>query len=326
MTLKRRDVITLLCGAAAWPVAARAQQAERVRRIGMLAAGGLNMRISEAYFREELAKLGWVEGRGLRIDVRGSGAGPGGLAKDAEELVNLRTDVIVALTGAAARAAQRSTQTIPIVFVGGGDPAENNLVGSIARPTNVTGFANNFGSLGGKWVQLLKEAVPRVSRVASVFHPEFALPGSSVREVIGTAAAQLAMTVIDMPVRSPDEIARAINAFAAEPDGGLVINGAHPAENIRAMLGLALQHRLPALFGAGKLVAEGLLMSNGPDLVDLARRAASYVHRILRGAKPSDLPVQYPTGFPLIVNLKTAKAIGLTIPESFLLLADEVIE
>jgi putative ABC transport system substrate-binding protein len=292
----------------------------------MLTAGGLNAPITQAAVREELAKLGWVEGRSLRIDVRTSGDDPRRLATDAEELVNLRPDVIFAYTGAAARAAQRRTQTIPIVFVGGGDPAENNLVGSVARPTNVTGFANNFGSLGGKWVELLKQAAPRLTRVASVFDPEFAFGGGSVRDVIGAAAAQLAITTINMPVRNLDEIARAINAFAAEPNGGLLINGAHPDENIRAILGLALQHRLPTMFGAGKLVAEGLLMSNGPDLTDMARRASSYVDRILRGAKPSDLPVQYPTKFPLVINLKTAKAIGLEIPPTVLALADEVIE
>jgi putative ABC transport system substrate-binding protein len=322
--MRRRNFITLLGGAPiVWPLAAHAQQAERVPRIGMLAAGGLTTPIAEAAAREELSKLGWVEGRSLQIDVR---TDPRRLATDAEELVNLRSDVIFAFTGAAARAAQQRTQTIPIVFVGGGDPTENNLVGNVARPTNITGFANNFASLGGKWVELLKQAAPRITRVASVFDPEFVLPGSGVRDVIGAAAAQLAITTINMPVRNLDEIARAINAFAADPNGGLLINGAHPDENIKAILGLALQHRLPAMFGAGKLVAEGLLMSNGPDLIDMARRASSYVDRILRGAKPSDLPVQYPTKFPLVINLKTAKAIGLEIPPTLLALADEVIE
>jgi putative ABC transport system substrate-binding protein len=326
--MKRRDFITLLGGAAAtWPLAARAQQAERAHRIGMLTVvGGVNTPIQQAAFREELAKLGWVEGRSLRIDVRGSAADPRRLATDAEELVNLRPDVIVAFSGAAAQAAQRRTQTIPIVFVGGGDPAENKLVGSVARPTNLTGFANLFASLGGKWVELLKQAAPRLTRVASVFDPELALPGSGVRDVIGTAAAQLAITTINMPVRNPDEIGRAITAFAEEPNGGLLITGAISGENIKAILGLALQHRLPTMYGAAKLVAEGLLMSNGPDVIDMAHGASSYVDRILRGAKPSDLPVQYPTKFPLVINLKTAKAIGLTVPPTMLTLADEVIE
>jgi len=277
--------------------------------------------------REELANLGWVEGRRLQIDVRDSGSDRGRLATDAEDLVNLRSDVIFAFTGAAARFALGRTRTIPIVFVGGGDPADNNLVGSTARPTsNVTGFANNFATQGGKWVELLKQAAPRLTRVARVFDPEFTSTSGSLEDVIGTGAAQLGMTGITMPVRNLDEIVRAINAFATEPNGSLLITGAHPDGNIEAILGLALQHRLPTMYGAGKLVAEGLLMSNGPDLVDVARRASSYVDRILRGAKPSDLPVQYATNFPLVINLKTAKAIGLEIPTTVLARADEVIE
>jgi putative ABC transport system substrate-binding protein len=323
--MRRRDFITLLGGAAAaGPLGARAQQAERLRRIGMLRGGGPIVPPALVAFREELAKLGWVEGRSLQIDFRASG--PGLVANDAEELANLHPDVIVAFSGAAARAAQRLTQTIPIVFVGGGDPAENNLVGSITRPTNLTGFANNFASLGGKWVELLKQAAPRLTRVASVFNPEFALPGSGVRDVIRTAAAQLAITTISMPVRNPYEITRAIAEFATEPNGGLLMTGANSGENIKAILGLALQHRLPTMFGPTKLVEDGLLMSNGPDYIDMARRASSYVDRILRGAKPSDLPVQYPTKIPLVINLKTAKAIGIEIPPTLLAIADEVIE
>jgi putative ABC transport system substrate-binding protein len=293
----------------------------------VLTAGDFNTPIQHAAFREGLAKLGWVEGRNLRIDFRASYFGR--LAVDAEELVNLRPDVIFAITGPAARAAQQRTQTIPIVFVGGGDPADNNLVGGIARPTNnVTGFANNFISLGGKWVELLKQVAPRLTRVADVANSnrEFPIRGGGLRDVIGTAAAQLAISTISMPFRNLDEIARAINAFAAEPNGGLLVTGTHPDENIKAILGLALQHRLPTMYGAGKFVAEGLLMSNGPDVTDMARRASSYVDRILRGAKPSDLPVQYPTKFPLVINLKTAKAIGLEIPSNVLALADEIVE
>ena len=324
--MQRREFITLLGSASAWPLAARAQQAAHAHRIGVLMALGLSAPPSKAACREELAKLGWVEGGSLQIDFRDSGADPRLLATEAEELVNLRSEVIVAFSGAAARAAQRRTQTIPIVFVGGGDPAANNLVGSITRPTNLTGFANNFASQGGKWVELLKQAAPSLTRVASVFDPELAVPGSGVRDVIGTAAAHLAITTINTPVRNPDEIARAITAFAAEPNGGLLITGVNPGENMKAILGLALQHRLPTMFGPTKLVEDGLLMSNGPDSIDMARRASSYVDRILRGAKPSDLPVQYPTKIPLVINLKTAKAIGIEIPPTLLAIADEVIE
>jgi len=327
--MRRREFIGGLGSAAAWPVVGRAQQTEHVRRIAVLTAGTFAL---HAAVREELTKLGWVEGRNVRIDYRASGAEPARVAADAEELVNLNPDVIFAFTGTAARAALQRTQIIPIVFVGGGDPSQSNMVtvGGIARPTgNVTGFANNFASLGGRWVELLKQVAPRLTRVASVFDPDFALfalPGSGVRDVIGKAAAQLAITAINMPVRNLDEIARAINAFAAEPNGSLLITGAHPDGNIEAILGLALQHRLPTMFGPTKLVEDGLLMSNGPDYIDMARRASSYVDRILRGAKPSDLPVQYPTKIPLVINLKTAKAIGLEFPPYVLAIADEVIE
>jgi putative ABC transport system substrate-binding protein len=326
--MRRRRFIAGLGSAAAWPVVARAQQVERVRRVGVLTAASLNATLALVAFRQEITKLGWTEGRSLRIDDRASGADRDHLAADAEELVALRPDVILALTGAAVRAARLRTRTIPIVFVGGGDPRENNLVDGIAQPTgNVTGFANNFVSLGGKWLELLKQASPRLTRVAHVFDPQLSLGGTSrLRDAIDAAAAQLAITRISMPVSNPDEIAHAIDAFAAEPNGGLLVTGAHPSDNLKAIFGSALQHRLPTMLGAGKLVAEGLLMSYGPDLIAMARSASSYVDRILRGAKPSDLPVQYPTKLPLVINLRTAKALGLTVPQTLLATADEVIE
>jgi len=287
---------------------------------------------SMATFREELAKLGWVEDRNLHIDYR-FGTDPGRMAADAEELVNLRPDVIFALTGAAARAVLRRTQVIPIVFAGGGDPRANNLVGGIARPTgNITGFGNNIASLGGKWVQLLKEAAPRITRIAHLTDPDFGigLLGIGVPRPIdaaaAAAAAQLSVNLISMPLRNPEEIERMIDAFAAEPNGALLLSGTHPDANRKVILHLALQHRLPTMFGAGKLVAEGLLMSNGPDVTEMVRGASSYVDRILRGENPSDLPVQFPTRVPLVINLKTAKALGLTVPQTLLVAADEVIE
>jgi putative tryptophan/tyrosine transport system substrate-binding protein len=326
--MRRREFIAGLAGAAAWPMIVRAQQpAERMRRIAVLTAGSFIAATSQTMVREELAKLGWVEGRNLRIDYRASG-GAGGLIADAEELVNLNPDVIFAFTGAAARAAQRHTQIIPIVFVGGGDPTESNLVGDVARPTgNVTGFANNFVSLGGKWLELLKQATPRLARVAHLYDPEFTIAGGGpLRAAVDVAAPQLAITVIRTPVRNSDEIARAINTFVAEPNGALLITGTNPGDNVNAILRLALQHRLPTMFGAGKFVAEGLLMSYGPDFTEMVRGASSYLDRILRGAKPSDLPVQYPTKLPLVINLKTAKALGLTVPETLLVQADELIQ
>jgi putative tryptophan/tyrosine transport system substrate-binding protein len=326
--MQRREFISLLGGAAAvWPLGARAQQADRVRRVGFLAAGGPIVPLARAAFREELAKLGWIEGRNLQIDYRVVGAEPGRLAAGADELVTLSPDVIFAYTGAAARAAQQRTKSIPIVFVGGGDPSQSNLAGGIARPVgNITGFANNFASLGGKWLELLKQAAPHLTRVASVFDPDLADAGAAIRGMIEAAGVQLAIPTIRAPVRNPDDIARVINAFAAEPGGGLLLSGPQPENNLRTILGLALQHRLPTLWGANKLAADGLLMSNGPDLVEMSRGAASYVDRILRGAKPSDLPVQYPTKFPLVLNLKTARALGLDIQPTLLAIADEVIE
>jgi putative ABC transport system substrate-binding protein len=331
--MRRRDFVTLLGGAAAWPLAARAQQPERVRRVGVLTPGYADKddsyQIAIATFREELAKLGWVEDRNLHIDYRFYGADPDGRAADADELVNIRPDVIFAVTGAAARAVLRRTQVIPIVFAGGGDPVENNLAASIARPTgNITGFGNDFALQGGKWVELLKRAAPRITRIAHLTDPDLGIDasGAGLAAVIDRAAAQLAINLIRMPLRNPKEIEGGIDTFAAEPNGALLLTGSNTAANLKAIFRLAMQHHLPTMQGAGKRVAEGLLMSNGADFLDLVRGGSTYVDRILRGAKPSDLPVQYPTRFPLVINLKTAKVIGLDIPPTLLALADEVIE
>jgi putative ABC transport system substrate-binding protein len=327
--MKRRDFITLLGGAAAaWPLGARAQQAEPVRRVGALFGYSPFVHQSAiASFRERLAMLGWVEGGNLRMDYRFAGGDPDRLAAYAEELVNLRPDLILAATGAAALAVQQRTAAIPIVFTGGGDPASAGLVGNIARPGNMTGFANLFASLGGKWPELLKEAVPGLTRVAHVFGASeyTADPRYEIRTAMDAAAARLGVTIVNMGFDNNSEIEPAISAFAAAPHGGLVVSGA-TLFRFEAIKRLALHYRLPLIWGSGKTVAEGVLMSYGPDGLDLYRRAASYVDRILRGAKPSELPVQYPAKFELVVNLKTAKAIGVTIPEAFLSRADEVIE
>jgi len=273
--------------------------------------------------------LGWVEGGNLRMDYRFGGGDPDRLAAYAEELVNLRPDLIFALSGPAARAVQQRTAAIPIVFVGGGDPASSGLVGNIARPGgNMTGFANNFESLGGKWLELFKEAVPGLTRVAHVFgeNTQGANPRAEIRTSMDAAAARLGVTIVRMGFHDTAEIEPAISAFAAAPHGGLLPIGAIAPDHFDAIKRLALHYRLPLMFGALAILGEGVLMSHGPDLLDLVRRAASYADRILRGAKPGELPVQYPAKFELVVNLKTAKAIGVTIPEAFLLGADEVIE
>jgi putative tryptophan/tyrosine transport system substrate-binding protein len=327
--MKRREFIAGIGGAVAWPFA-RLLAAEAQRRVGAL-LGGPDPQYPPTLgaFRDGLATFGWAEGGNLRIDYRFAGGDPSRLSAYAEELVNLRPDVIFALTRAAARAAQQRTSVIPIVFVGT-DPTVTGLVRNIARPEgNVTGFAITFGSLGGRWLELFKEAVPRLTRFADIF-PADAYDSESelLRASIAEAAAILGVTIIRTPVHSVVEIEHAISALAAEPDGGLLLTEANPPPILEAITRLAPYYRLPLMYGGNASAAgrEGVLMAHGPDIVDLVRRASSYVDRILRGAKPSELPVQYPTKFELVVNLKTAKTIGVTIPETFLARADEVIE
>jgi putative tryptophan/tyrosine transport system substrate-binding protein len=332
--MRRRDFIAGLGGVVAWPFA-QPLAAEAQRRVGALSFNGLLSQSISATFREGLATFGWVEGRNLRIDYRFAGD-PSRLAADAEELVNLRPDVIFAYSGPAALAVQQRTSVIPIVFVGGLDPTSNGLAGNnIARPEgNMTGFAGSFGSLGGRWLELFKEAVPRLTRVAHIFFVnELSVRETreGVRATISAAAAQLGVTIVRTPVRNAVEIEPAISAFGAEPDGGLLLTGAavaNPSATFEAIGRRGLYYHLPLMYGAVPTIAraEGFLMAHGPDQLDLVRRASSYVDRILRGVKPSELPVQYPTKFELVVNLKTAKAIGVTIPEAFLAQADEVIE
>jgi putative ABC transport system substrate-binding protein len=326
--MNRRHFITLLGGAAAaWPLTARAQQAEPLRRVGALTVGAKDDPVVQSNisaFRERLAMLGWVEGGNLRMDYRFADGEPGRVAAYAEELVNLRPDLILAFGGPSTQAVQQRTSVIPIVFVAG-DPASNDLVGSIARPSgNMTGFANTFGSLGGKWLELFKEAVPGLTSVAHILSA-ISLTRNETQATIDAAATRLGVTIVRMTFRDAAEIEPTISAFAAAPNGGLLVTGSVARAHSDAIKRLALHYRLPLMFGGGP-IEEGVLVSHGPDALDRIRRMASYVDRILRGAKPSDLPVQYPTKFELTVNLKTAKAIGVTIPEGFLLRADEVIE
>ena len=329
--MRRRDVVTLAAGAATWPFA-WLLAAEAQRQVGALINGTDNEPRSQSIlraFREGLARFGWVEGRNLRIDYRFSGNDPSRLAAYAKELVSLRPDVIFADTGPAARAVEQGTSVIPIVFVGGGDPTLTGLVRNIARPEgNMTGFANWFGSQGGRWLELFKEAVPRLTRVADIFFANAFSNESELRASISAAGAILGVTIIRMPVQNEVEMEHVISAFAAERDGGVLLTGAGSSTALEAIERLALYHHLPLMFGGAPIVTgrEGFLMAHGPDFLDLARRASSYVDRILRGSKPSELPVQYPTKFELVVNLKTAKTIGVTIPETFLARADQVIE
>jgi putative ABC transport system substrate-binding protein len=328
--MKRRDFITLLGSAAAWPVAARAQQRERMRRVGILLGVAANDRDEQANlsaFREGLATLGWVEGRNLRIETRFGEGDPELLRDYAAELTGLTPDVIFAIGGAPTSALERHTQTIPIVFRGP-DPVDAGLLRNVARPErNVTGFSAYGSSIAGKWLELLKEAAPQLARVAIIFNPELTLNASRYLSPIAAAAAALGVSAVDTPVREVIDMVRSVDAFAAEPNGGLLVLPPPPIILVRnTILRLAEQHKLPAIYPSQADAAAGGLLAYAPDLIDLHRRAAGYVDRILRGAKVSELPVQYPTKFDLVVNLRAAKAIGLSIAQSFLARADEVIE
>jgi putative ABC transport system substrate-binding protein len=329
--MRRREFITLLIGAsAAWPLAARAQQDGRVRRVGVLLSGterDAAIQLRATFLRQGLQQHGWIEGRNLRLDIRFEGSDLARMQGYSQELVSLAPDAIVTSGAAQTRALQQRTQTIPIVFVSVGDPVASRVVGSIARPEgNTTGFTNLFPSIAGKWLELLKEAAPRVARAALIFNPDLPVTENYLAS-IDAAAKAMAVQAIRTPVRNSADIERAINAFATEPNGGLIQVPPPLVEAHRELLvQRARQYRLPMVAYDRTSVVEGSLMSYGPNVVELYRSAASYVDRILRGAKVSELPVQFPTKFELVVNLKIAKAIGLTIPEAFLLRADEVIE
>jgi putative tryptophan/tyrosine transport system substrate-binding protein len=329
--MRRREFITLLGGAsAAWPLAARAQQGERVRRVGVLSnlpADDPASRRRWASFEQELQQLGWSMGRNLRIDYRLGGVSRSELARThAAELVALAPDVIYATPTPAVMGLVPLTSTIPIVYSGSGDPVQAGVVQSINRPGgNVTGFSAFPASLNTKQLQLLKELAPRVSRVAVV-----QTQGSSWRgdfAVIDAVAHSFAITPVAMLVRDdPAEIERAFAAFAREPNGGLILPPDNNISRQYAMVAaLAARHRLPAITSSRTFVDTGGLMSYGAVPLEM-RSVASYVDRILKGEKPADLPVQHPTKFEFVINMKTAKTLGLTVSNQLQILADEVIE
>jgi putative ABC transport system substrate-binding protein len=328
--MRRREFIAGLGSAGAWPVVARAQQGERVRRIGLLDAAIIGNNFSQIFIatlREGLAKLGWVEGRNLRIDLRYSAGNIERMRNLAAELVSLEPEVVVANSGATIRALQQATRTIPIVFAGGGDVALNGIVKNIAQPEgNTTGIANLFYSIGSKWLELLKDAVPSLERVAIISDPRLNAE-SGYPAAIEAAAPHLRVHTTRITSYDAQLVRAAIDGFAAEPNGGLIIVQVAPGPEVRKLINqLAVQYRLPAIYGDAFFAEEGGLLSYGSDVIDLNRRVPFYVDRLLRGAKVSELPVEYPTKFELVVNMKTAKAIGATIPEPFLLRAEKVIE
>jgi putative ABC transport system substrate-binding protein len=328
--LQRREFIAGLGGVAAWPLSARAQQGDRVRRIGVLVKGDENdplMKTSVYTFIQALAGLGWTDGRNVRIDLRWHGGDANRIPVLARELVGLQPAIIVTTGSPTTVAVQRETRTIPIVFVNVGDPVAQGIVPRLNQPGgNITGFATLEATLGGKWLELLSEIAPGLKRVAFMFNPD-TVTASAYMPALETAARSLKVEPIIAHIHSDAEIETAIIALGREPGGGLVVVpdgfiAVHRAPIILA----AARNNVPAVFWLSDFARDGGLLSYGPDPVDTYRRAATYVDRILRGEKPGDLPVQFPTKFQMVLNLKTAKALGLAIPPSIMLRADEVIE
>ncbi len=328
--MRRREFITLLGSAAAWPIAVHAQQAEQMRRVGALigyADDDPETKSRLAAFRQRLETRGWSEGRNVHIETRFVAGRSDQYEPFAKELVGSQPDVILAHTTAAAAALQRESRTIPIVFVNVSDPIGSGFIANLARPGgNLTGVLHYEAGITGKWLAMLKEIAPLLARVAVVANPKTTAYDYFVRAAEAVAPS-LAIELLPSPVESAADIERAIESFAGAPNGGLLL----PPDSTTILhrnliIALAAQHRLPAVYAFHFFVAAGGLMSYGTDQVDMFRLAASYVDRILRGDKAADLPVQAPTKFETTVNLKTAKALGLTVPPGLLVAADEVIE
>jgi putative ABC transport system substrate-binding protein len=329
--MRRREFITLLAGAAAaWPLAAHAQKTERMRRIGVLLPAAADDAVFQARmgaFLQELALLGWGIGRNVRIDIRWGTTDAAEIRRQAAELVALAPDDILAGGISTVPSLMQATRTIPIVFVMVSDPVAAGFVDSLARPGgNVTGFMNYEYSMSGKWLELLKEVAPTVTRVAVLRDPTIS-SGIGEFAAIQAVAPQLGIDVSPMSVRDAAEIEHAVTAFAGIPNSGLIVTAGRLAvANRELILMLAARHKLPAVYFERFFVATGGLISYGPNYIDQFRRSAGYVDRILKGEKPADLPVQNPTKYELVVNLKTAKALGLDVPWILQQRADEVIE
>jgi putative ABC transport system substrate-binding protein len=328
--MRRREFIAGLGSAGAWPVVARAQQGDRVRRVGVLRAGDEKdpeqKRLNSA-FTQAFADLGWTDGRNVRIDLRWAAGDSNRMRALAQELVGLQLDIILTGGNEATAAVQRETRTIPIVFTNVTDPVASGIVPRLDRPSgNTTGFGSLEASLGGKWLELLSGIAPGLKRAAIMFNPDLP-PLSAFMPSLEMAARPLKVEPISAPVHSDVDIETAIIALGREPGGGLVVIGdAFTATHRAPIISAAARNNVPAVYSNSRYARGGGLLSYGVDQVDTWRRAASYTDRILRGTKPAELPVQLPTKFELVVNLKTAKALGLTVPQSILLSADEVIE
>jgi len=327
--LKRREFMSLLGGAAAWPLAARAQQRERMRRVGVLlnlAADDPMGQARVAAFVQGLEAAGWSDGRNVRIDTRWAAADPGNYRKYAAELIALGPDVVLASTTAAVAQLQQASRTVPIVFVGAIDPVGSGLITSMARPGgNVTGFVIFEYALAAKWLEVLKEIAPGVKRVAALRDATVASGIGQFAAIQAAGSVEMEMSAINL--RDAGEIERAIADFAQRPNGGLILTASQFGTNHPGPLAaLAARHKLPAVYPFRYFASAGGLISYGPDQLDEYPRAAAYVDRILKGEKPADLPAQAPTKYELVINLKTAQALGLEVPPTLLARADEVIE
>jgi len=329
-TMRRRDFISLVGGAGAWPLVAEAQQGERMRRIGVLmgVADDPEGQTRVAALKQGLQELGWTDGRNIQIETRFGGADTARIRADAAELVGLAPDVIVGQTTPVIRALRQTTSSIPIIMAAVSDPVDQGFVSSLAHPGgNITGYVTGFSQfrygLSGEWLELLKEVAPKVTRAAVICDPAIA-PGIGQFGAIQAVAPSLGVEVSPFSVRDAGEIER---TFSHSSNGGLIVTGSALAVVHReSIIALAARNNLPAVYFERLFVTRGGLVSYGPDLLDQFRRAAVYVDRILRGEKPADLPVQAPTKYELVVNLKTAKALDLEIPHTVLARADEVIE
>jgi putative tryptophan/tyrosine transport system substrate-binding protein len=328
--MRRRDFITFLGGAAVWPVAGRAEQLDRVRRIGVLnpfVEDDLEVQANIAAFRQTLQKLGWTDGRNVRIDYRWSGANSSRIREHVAELLGLNPDVILGISPLALQPLAQETRSIPIIFTQVADPLGAGLVASLARPGgNLTGFTVAEFSTFGKLLELLKEVAPNVMRVAVLFNPD-QIPQAGMLRAVETAAPSVQVQVTAAGARNVAQLERAIDQFANDRNGGLIVlPNPITIGNRKLVVAMAAQHGLPAAYPFRQFVEDGGLISYGTNLADQYRQAASYVDRVLRGEKPANLPVQQPTKFELAVNLKTAKTVGLDVPPTLLVRADEVIE
>ncbi len=329
--MRRREFITLLGGAAAWPLSARAQQADRIRRVGVLiglAEDDPDSKVRLAAFRQGLEKLGWSEGRNIQLDVRFAvPTNEQQVQMLVKELLALSPDVVVAQTTVLTAAFERESRNVPIVFVAVGDPIGAGFIANLARPgSNLTGLTLYDGSVTGKWLEMLKEIDPRVTRAAFIINPKTSSFPLLARET-ETMAQSLAIELTLSTIENAADIGRVIESFASLPNGGLVFPpNATTTANRDLIVALAARFRLPAVYAWREFVTAGGLLSYGTNFVELFRQTASYVDRILRGSSPAELPVQAPTKYQTVVNLKTARALGLTVPPGLLIAADEVIE